>query len=244
MDYPNQVISIGYNNPAVVSVIKNRLNELGYGKLTPSIPNYGLETMKAVKQFQFDNNLVRDGEIGELTWARLFGDRGVKAVSSDIFRIRMLEIAFTQLHVRELTNHNDGIDVEKYLHSTGLHKGEPYCQSGIHWCGDEAARQLNTKNLVPNTGSVLECYRIAKEKGYIITGLPEKGDQFFMDFGGGKGHAGLVNRVTPSGRIFTVEFNTTIDPTTPEEDRNGGKNGGCFERNRAIHSIKGFARYQ
>ena len=242
--YPGHIIEVGNTEKDILFAIKTRLNELGYGPLTPSIANYGLQTMKVVKKFQFDNYLIRDGEIGELTWTRLFGVRGVKTVSSTIFRIRMVEIAFTQLHVRELTGKNDGVDVEKYLRAIGLGKGYPYCQAGINWCGDEAGRQLQVPNLVPETGGVLECYRMAKQKGYIVTGEPQRGDQGFMDFGGGKGHTFLVNRPTTNGRVFTVEFNTSFDPTTPAEDRDGGKNGGVFERSRKLSTVKAYARYQ
>ncbi len=45
----------------------------------------------------------------------------------------IIEIADTQLGVRELTGKNDGIEVEQYLKSTGLKKGNPYCSAYVHW---------------------------------------------------------------------------------------------------------------
>lgn len=39
----------------------------------------------------------------------------------------------SQLGVREKTGKNDGKDVEKYLKSTGLGKGNPWCAAFVHW---------------------------------------------------------------------------------------------------------------
>jgi len=70
--YPGDVIREGKRG-AIVRKIQNRLIELGYscGKYgADSI--FGSDTAKAVRKFQRDNSLIADGEVGPLTWAKLF----------------------------------------------------------------------------------------------------------------------------------------------------------------------------
>jgi LysM repeat protein len=55
-------------------------------------------------------------------------------------RTCLKKIYYSQIGIRELTGHNDGDDVEKYLKSAGLSKGYPWCASFVYWtflnCGD------------------------------------------------------------------------------------------------------------
>ncbi|MBC7418346.1 MAG: peptidoglycan-binding protein [Pedobacter sp.] len=48
-------------------------------------------------------------------------------------RVRLLNIARTQIGVRERTGQNDGEQVERYLATTGLKKGQPWCAAFISW---------------------------------------------------------------------------------------------------------------
>jgi len=48
-------------------------------------------------------------------------------------RIIIRNIYYSQIDVRELTGNNDGIMVEKYLNSTGLGKGYPWCAAFVYW---------------------------------------------------------------------------------------------------------------
>ncbi len=202
-------IQLGSSDPLILRTVKSRLNELGYGPLSPEISNFGLETRKAVMAFQRANHLIQDGIIGELTWARLFKAVKITDPRSGMLSIRALEVAKTQLYVREATNHNDGVDVEKYLRSVGLQKGDPWCMAALYWSFNEAARHLNRKNPVPKTGGVLDC--LERAKAYVVLN-PSIGDQFIMNFGRGKGHTGIIQAVRSSS-IFTVEGNTSADPS-------------------------------
>lgn len=70
--YPNYVIREGKRGD-VVKKIQSRLIELGYSCGRWGADGvFGNETEKAVKKFQRDNSLVADGEVGPLTWAKLF----------------------------------------------------------------------------------------------------------------------------------------------------------------------------
>jgi hypothetical protein len=48
-------------------------------------------------------------------------------------RQKVLKLAESQLHVRELTGKNDGVDVVKFLRSVGLKKGDAWCAAFISW---------------------------------------------------------------------------------------------------------------
>ncbi len=65
-------------------------------------------------------------------------------VSGQPVREKLVTTAVSQLHVRE-QGYNDGKEVRKYLRSTGLGKGYPWCAAFVAWCHDE--------NNIPNPGS-------------------------------------------------------------------------------------------
>src|SRR6266571_2567991 len=45
----------------------------------------------------------------------------------------VLSAPVSQVGIQELTGHNDGKEVEIYLHSVGLKKGAPYCSAFVCW---------------------------------------------------------------------------------------------------------------
>jgi len=231
------VIKKGSTDAVSVKAIKVRLNDLLGTTLDVHNANFGDSTEKVVKDFQKKSQLIQDGVIGELTWERLFTVAEQSTVESKTLRLRALEIAKTQLHVRELTNKNDGKEVEAYLKSVNLPKGYPWCQSFMYWAFQKAASELKVTNPMPKTAGVLDCYY--KAKNYRVSGLPQQGDQFIMDFGKGTGHTGFVVEVKGNS-IVTCEGNTSADPTYAGEDREGN---GVFMRLRGISSIKGFIRF-
>lgn len=239
MKYCGEIIKQGSKDEVAVKAIKVRLNTLLGSKLDTQNGNFGTSTETVVKQFQKKAQLVQDGMVGELTWERLFTEATEVKPHSNILRFRALEIADTQLFVREKTGNNDGTDVESYLKAVGLGKGYAWCMAFVFWIFQKASTELKIKNPVPKTAGVLDCYAKAKKLGYQVT-EPQEGDQFIMDFGSGKGHTGLVTEVKDKS-IYTVEGNTSADPTYAGEDRDGN---GVFERNRSKTSIKGYIRYE
>lgn len=227
-------------NTEAVKAVKVRLNALMGSTLDVHNGFFGNSTEAVVKQFQKKNNLISDGIIGDLTWERLFTvPEPVKAGSNQL-RIRAMEYMLTQLHVREKTGNNDGKEVEEYLRSVGLGKGYAWCMAFVFHGFQKSADDLKVKNLVPKTAGVMDCYRKAKERGFVIVLDPLPGDQFIMDFGKGTGHTGIVTKNHNKTNVFTVEGNTSRDPTYKGEDRDGN---GVFERNRPISSILAFIRY-
>lgn len=139
---------------------------------------------------------------------------------------KVLEIAKSQIGVRELTGNNDGPAVEKYLASVGLGKGYAWCMSFVYWCCKEAYGKDN--NPLVKTGGVLREWNETKLKKSTV---PVVGSIFIMDFGKGTGHTGFVTAINVDS-ISTIEGNT---------NDGGSREGiGVFARTRKISSIKGY----
>ena len=138
-----------------------------------------------------------------------------------------LELAASQLGIVEQKN-NSGPEVEKYLASVGLGKGYPWCMAFVYWC----CQQAGVKGLI-KTGGVLrqwnEVDKLAKKK------IPQVGDIFIMDHGGGKGHTGFVKSVNLQNKVFT-----TIEGNS---DASGSRTGGSVCSNqRKFSTCVGFIR--
>jgi hypothetical protein len=139
-----------------------------------------------------------------------------------------LLLASTQLNVREKTGNNDGPDVEKYLASVGLGKGNSWCMAFVFWCVNEASKFYGQPNPLVKTAGVLYQWQNTKA---LKQSSPVPGCVFIMDFGKGEGHTGFVESVE-GDTVNTLEGNTNID---------GSRNGiGVFRRKRKILTIKGF----
>lgn len=57
-------------------------------------------------------------------------------------RAKLVEVAASQVGVREKTGNNDGPEIRMYLREVGLPEGNPYCAAGLTWCHN----QLNIPN--------------------------------------------------------------------------------------------------
>lgn len=76
------------------------------------------------------------------------------------------DVYLSQLGVREATGKNDGPEVEKYLRSVGLGKGNAWCSAFVHWCMKEAGlpnkinawspTAHNPKNIIYMAGKLRE----------------------------------------------------------------------------------------
>lgn len=231
MNYPG-VIKEGSKNVSAIRQIKLRLNELGYGLLDPDNPTFGPSTKEVVRRFQEFNQLLDDGIVGSLTWDRLFNTYQLKEPVSKRLAIRALEIAETQLYVREKTGKNDGVEIKKYLNSVGLPEGYAWCAAFVFWCFEQAAIALNVPNPLVRTAGVLNHWN--NTKGQKIQKDPQPGDIFIMDYGKGLGHMGIVSEVF-SDRVVTIDGNTNLQ---------GSREGdGVYERSRLKSTIKGYIRY-
>lgn len=220
-----------------VKALQEKLIKLGY-----DIGKYGADgafgsfTEKAVKEFQANQGILVDGEVGNDTLHRLDIALGLVKPEEPVtpkagLSGKALEIAKTQLNVREQPpGSNKGKDVEKYLASIGLGGGYSWCMAFVYWNVNEAAKALNVQNPLYKTGGVLMQWN---QRQNLKVSTPKAGDIFIMDFGKGTGHTGFVESVE-GNYINTVEGNTNAA---------GSRNGdGVYRRKRAISSIKGFLR--
>lgn len=128
---------------------------------------------------------------------------------------------------------NWGPYVKGLLASVGIGFAAPWCMAFVYACFMKASRDLGVLNPLPKTGGVLTAWNLMP-KQYRVVGMPQAGDVFIMDFGGGKGHTGIVEKVEGI-HIHTIEGNTNDD---------GSREGyEVARRKRTISSInKGFLR--
>lgn len=210
--------------------------------LDPKNPNFGLSTYGFVVKFQQEVGLNPDGIVGDLTYDRLKnnGYEAQKVKTGSAIVEELIRTAKSQLGVKEKTGKNDGIEVEKYLKSVGLPKGYAWCQAFVYWVFLTTYEKLKLKNPVPKTAGVLAAWNQSKKYQLKKGTPPERGDVFTMNFGKGTGHAGIVTEVI-GDYIYTIEGNTSADPTSAVDDREGQ---GTYQRRRKISTINnGFLRY-
>lgn len=147
-----------------------------------------------------------------------------------------LKIAFAQVGQTEKPlGSNWGEPVKSYLNSVGINFPAAWCYAFAHWCFDQAANELKILNPLPKTGSVLHAWELAAPENK--TTIPQVGDIFIMDLGGGLGHCGFVHYIREDN--FTLD---TIDGNT----NNDGSREGIEVEGKTRHNQKpiiGYLRY-
>jgi CHAP domain len=261
MKYPGRVIKSGETDARVVKALKTALNQALALRGAEAIvldadnPLFGPRMKQAVKLFQarnVDNQLQPlkvDGEVGSLTWEALFGTERVPQVEVKAKGLAAQVLAeagaAADAGVREVPrNSNRGPQVDGYLRRAGVQPGLAWCCAFTYWCFDEAAAQAGIDNPMFRTAGCLAHWNNAERHGgtrlhardaIANPGLIQPGMVFIMDFGGGMGHTGFVERVE-GGYLHTIEGNTDASQT-----REGG---GVYRLKRKVGSInKGFIRY-
>jgi len=141
------------------------------------------------------------------------------------------ELALSQVGVKEATGKNDGKQVEKYLASVNLSKGNPYCAAGQYWCFKEGARLLKLDEfLIPiyKTGSTYLMFNKAK-LGRKVRYKPKKNDLLFWIVTT-TGHVERIDSVMKGGWVRTIGFNTSSGKGNQREGE------GVYLRKRNIYS--------
>ena len=261
MKYPGRVIKVGEADPTVVKALKNALNSAlvlsgsEAIQLDPDNPLFGPRMKQAVQLFQTRHvdaegqPLKPDGKVGAITWAVLFGQEQVPHTDAagDAFLDQVLKIAALEEKkgVREVPkNSNRGPEVDAYLKCAGASPGLAWCCAFVYWCFEEAALASGRANPMFKTAGCLAHWNNAGNRGarripvadaVANPSLLQPGMVFVMDYGGGLGHTGLVERVD-GGYIVTIEGNTDASMT-----REGG---GVYRLTRKLLSVnKGFIDY-
>lgn len=142
--------------------------------------------------------------------------------------MKHLEIAISQLGVEETPRgSNWGEPVKTYLKSVGINFPASWCMAFVYWC----CKQANPMTPLIRTGGVLAQWNRIDKK-YRFTS-PKVGDIFIMDFGGGLGHTGFVERIE-GDTLHTIEGNTN--------DTGSREGYEVCRRTRKINKMKGFIR--
>jgi len=152
-----------------------------------------------------------------------------------------LELARAAIGVTEKPiGSNNGPEVKKYLAAVGLPPGYAWCMAFVYYMVEAAAAGGEVP--IVKTGGVLHGYNNAKgkriykldsQKQAIEPSQLLPGDIFIMQFKGGQGHTGFVDKVSGSS-IITIEGNT---------DKGGGREGiGVFSKRRKISELRGIIR--
>lgn len=153
---------------------------------------------------------------------------------------RTLEIAITQIGVRE-RGRNKGPEVEIYQRAVpGCGPGDPYCACFVFWCFSQAAFELGVDNPCPRTSGALRMMRMS-QIGYHVD-IPEPGCLFFLDSKGndgvGAGHVGFVESIAGDSGLVTIEANT--NPRAPGLARDGD---GVYRRTRRRGEVFAYVDY-
>lgn len=135
-----------------------------------------------------------------------------RAGNENTVRTKLVDTLNAQLHVREATGHNDGVDVEKYLSFVGQTKG-------ASWCAAFTSFNLNAVGVTapPNPKSAWSpafakrniIWSQALQKQHKVKVPPQPGDCFTLYFEHLKrvGHVGFI--IGENAQYYiTIEGNT------------------------------------
>jgi len=184
-----------------------------------------------------------DGEDGPKTQAArtAFLASRQPVVSGGTIAERIVEVAKTQLFIRETEGQNHGPGIEKLWSATTLTDGyrdrQPYCAAGVCWTIREAFKGIVTPFKLPTTPAAYGFDTWAEEndgKGVKAKVKPQEaraGDiVVFKQFS----HVGIVIGRTDDGQLRTIEYNT---------DSAGGREGsGCMEKVRSLSLVRSIHR--
>lgn len=144
-----------------------------------------------------------------------------------------LEIAITQVGQDEKPHgSNWGEPVKTYLHSVGVDFPASWCMAFVYWSFQRAADELQVANTAIKSAGVLYVWN--KADATIRATVPSIGSVFVMDFGGGHGHTGIVEKFDDTF-IYTIEGNTN--------DTGSREGVEVCRRKRIRKSIKGYLNY-
>lgn len=136
----------------------------------------------------------------------------------------------TQLGVKEKTGNNDGVQVEKYLRSVGLPKGNPYCMAGQYWSFTVAAARLQESVTLLKSGLASAVFNFAAKTGVQTAAIPHELDLIFWKFAKTvSGHVARIEKIGRAGWITTIEYNTGSGISGNQRD-----SGGNYRRQRNI----------
>jgi len=134
-------------------------------------------------------------------------------------RHKLIDIAISQVGVKEETGNNDGPEVEAYLDSVGLSKGNPWCAAFLFWLHSEAGIDAPKSGWSPDWVKANRVQPKDVQPGDVFSLWSSKHNRYR--------HVGIVVEVD-GNYIKTIE---------------GNSGNGVTEHRRPIKSIPAFSRY-
>jgi len=139
-----------------------------------------------------------------------------------------------QIGVRESTGHNDGDQVEKYLRSAGMEKGNPWCAAFVNYCLQQCnIETVSAPAWSPSWFADARCYYKRGSKGVFEC---QTADVFGIYFSnkGRVAHVGFIDD-QDGDYVITVEGNT---------NEAGSREGdGVYRKRRPKRTIYALSRY-
>jgi len=144
----------------------------------------------------------------------------------DLLKGDVVKIAQNEVGVREASGRNDGLKVEAYLASVGLHRGDPWCAAWVSWVFKQAGYPS------PRTGWSPDLFPSKR-----LVKVPEPGDVFGIYFSdlGRIAHCGLVEKFHHD-LVYSLEGNTN--------NSSGREGDGVYRRVRHKRTICKFSNWR
>lgn len=158
--------------------------------------------------------------------------------SASLLREKLVEVAESQLYVREITGNNDGKEIRKYLALVGLREGNPYCAAAISWCHEELSIPNPLSAWSPDWFKANVVYRKYHKRLKPFVSRPGQVFGLFYDNLGRIGHVGLITSET-NLHYNTIEFNTGAGGT-----REGDGVHRKIRRKESIYIVSDYAGYR
>lgn len=113
----------------------------------------------------------------------------------------------SQIGIREKSGNNDGKDVEMYLASCGLKKGNPWCAAFVTWTYKTAKIKTVVSGYSPTWFPIKN---VVYTKGLKHNKTPQTTDVFGIYFASKKriAHVGFIDEWNEGNFCITVEGNT------------------------------------
>ena len=121
---------------------------------------------------------------------------------------KALNLAASQIGVREIGSTNNGAEVNKYRF--GKADGNPWCASFVSWCYG-AGQNGNNKKTFGYDASTQSIRRKAERAGFYATKqsgyAPKPGDLAIWKYNNASGHVGIISKINQDGSFEVIEGN-------------------------------------
>jgi hypothetical protein len=218
--YPGHILERGSTGPAV-SELQRRLRDAYHNPQLAVSGTFDDQTKQVVIAFQAHRELEVDGQVGPITWARIF-HQPVPQMPHSHLAASALSIQTGLLGVHEVGGNNRGPMVDRIIRYADGELGEPWCVDGVIWSYGHAGSEV-VKPGYPRAVSMMVV------PGVVHTTTPQPGDIVRFTFD----HTGLLVKDHGSA----VE---TIDANTGAGDHSDGTSDGVARKLRARSLVKDF----